>query len=107
MLFFLSVHKAFDAVWHSILLDKLSKSSLQGVVVNEAASSRWQIILVMFPRAPSWDPVLFNIFINEVDAGMGCILSKIADDTQLGGAADPLAGQEALQRCSSFLRGIL
>lgn len=52
-------------------------------------------------------PVLFNIFINNVGAIVGCLFSKIADDTQLGGAVDPFTGQDALQRCSSFLPGIL
>lgn len=59
------------------------------------------------PQGSILGPVLINVFINEVDAGVGCLLSKIANDTQLGGAADPLTGQEDLQRCSFFLPGIL
>ncbi|PKU41980.1 rna-directed dna polymerase from mobile element jockey-like [Limosa lapponica baueri] len=42
--------------------------------------------------------MLFNIIINNPEAGVECTISKFADDTKLGGAVDSLEGQEALQR---------
>ena len=107
---FLDFSMSFDAILHCPFLDKLSSCEMsgytvpwvrnrpngraRGVVVNGAASG-WGRVTSGAPQGSIRGPVPFNVSINYLDTGGGCILSKCADGAIPGGAVDSL---EALQR---------
>ncbi|KAF7247973.1 RNA-directed DNA polymerase from mobile element jockey [Varanus komodoensis] len=107
---YLDFSKAFDIVPHNILISKLAKTGLDGktirwiqnwlnqsrVLIN-GTFSNWMEVSSGMPQGSVLGPVLFNIFINDLDEEVQGKIIKFADDTKLGRIANTLEDRMKIQ----------
>uniref|UniRef100_A0A803JXN3 Reverse transcriptase domain-containing protein n=1 Tax=Xenopus tropicalis TaxID=8364 RepID=A0A803JXN3_XENTR len=109
---YLDFAKAFDTVPHRRLMIKLRniglehnicnwienwlKDRVQRVVVNRTFSN-WASVVSGVPQGSVLGPLLFNLFINDLEVGIESTVSIFADDTKLCKTISSMQDAAALQ----------
>ena len=109
---YLDFQKAFDKVPHQRLILKLKSDGMGNIIINwieqwltyrrqrvvvEGEVSSWKSVMSGVPQGYVLGPVLFLVYINDLEEGVTGKIFKFADDTKLFRKAKEIGDKHKLQ----------
>ena len=105
---YLDFQKAFDKVPHQRLILKLKSHGMGNSIVNwltdrrqrvvvDGEVSSWKSVLCGVPQGSVLGPILFLVYINDLEEGVTGKLLKFADDTKLFTKTKEIGDKQKLQ----------
>ena len=112
--FYLGFQKAFDKVPHQILILKLKSHGMGNSIINwieqwlsdsrqrivvDGEVSSWKSVLSGVPQGSVVGPILFLVYIDDLEEGVTGNILKFADDTKLFRKTKEIGYKQQLQDC--------
>ena len=109
---YLDFAKAFDTVPHKRLMVKVREHQIRGKVASwieewlkdrkqrvqlNGRRSEWECVLSGVPQGSVLGPLLFILYVNDLEVGVGSRVSKFADDTKIAESVCGVNGSIRLQ----------
>ena len=109
---YLDFQKAFDKVPHQRQIIKLKSLGMGNSIVNrieqwltdrrqrvvvDGQVSRWKSVLIGVPQGSVLGPILFFVYINDLEEGVTGNILKFADDSKLFRKAKEIGDKQKLQ----------
>jgi len=68
----------------------------EGLLALYYHGNQWKSVISSVSQGSILAPILFNIFISDIDSGLECTPTKSADDIKLSGVVGSLEGRDAI-----------
>ena len=117
---YLDMSKAFDKVWHEGLIFKLKQNGIEGNLLNlfqsyladrkqrvvlNGMESNWGEVKAGVPQGSVLGPLLFLVYINDLEEGIKSSVKFFADDTSLFSIVhDPVISADELNHDLNLIK---